>query len=202
MSEEIKGPRAVAPPQALEGFLRKTGLSAGQLVERDGIWFATVERPGRATADVLAEAIPAIVRAFPWPKSMRWGEASVSTESPRWVRPLQGIVALLGDKVVDFEIAGIKSGAATRRPPLPPSRPDHASAARSDYVEKLRACHVVVDQEERKAIIRKELGQARSARPNVVPDEGAGRRECRAHRMAGAARRAVSTRPSSRCRPS
>ena len=62
---------------------------------------------------MLAEAIPAIVRAFPWPKSMRWGAASVSTESLRWVRPLQGIVALLGDKVVDFEIAGIKSGAAT-----------------------------------------------------------------------------------------
>ena len=70
-------------------------------------------KPGRATADVLAEAIPAIVRAFPWPKSMRWGEASASTESPRWVRPLQGIVALLGDEVVEFEIAGISSGAAT-----------------------------------------------------------------------------------------
>src|SRR6187399_2395040 len=68
VSEELKGPRASAPAQALEGFLRKTGLAREQLVERDGVLFATIDRPGRATADVLAEAIPAIVRAFPWPK--------------------------------------------------------------------------------------------------------------------------------------
>src|SRR5919106_2363934 len=60
-SEEIKGPRAGAPPQALEGFLRKTGLAREQLVERDGVLFATVERPGRATASVIAEAVPVIV---------------------------------------------------------------------------------------------------------------------------------------------
>src|SRR4051812_22390951 len=118
--EEVKGPRASAPPQALEGFLRKTGLAREQLEERDGIFYAVTDRPGRPTAEVLAEAIPAIVRAFPWPKSMRWGEASASTESLRWVRPLQGIVALLGEQIVDFQIAGvpgdatiIRSGAAT-----------------------------------------------------------------------------------------
>jgi glycyl-tRNA synthetase beta chain len=85
--EETKGPRSSAPPQALDGFLRKTGLSRDQLVERDGVFYAVVDRPGRATLAVLAEAIPAVIRAFPWPKSMRWGEASASTESPRWVRP-------------------------------------------------------------------------------------------------------------------
>src|SRR3954464_11471949 len=75
VSEETKGPRTSAPPQALEGFLRKTGLAQDQLEERDGILFAIVEKPGRATAAVLAEAVPAIVRAFPWPKAMRWGAA-------------------------------------------------------------------------------------------------------------------------------
>jgi glycyl-tRNA synthetase beta chain len=74
VAEETKGPKTSAPPQALEGFLRKTGLTRDQLTERDGILFAVVEKPGRATADVLAEAIPAIVRAFPWPKSMRWDD--------------------------------------------------------------------------------------------------------------------------------
>src|SRR3712207_94136 len=98
--EEVKGPLTSAPPQALEGFLRKTGLSQDQLVERDGVWFATIDRHGRATREVLAQAIPAIVRAFPWPKSMRWGEASLSTESPRWVRPLQGIVAFVDEEIV------------------------------------------------------------------------------------------------------
>ena len=97
VSEETKGPKTSAPPQALEGFLRKTGLTREQLIDRNGTLFAVTEKPGRATAAVLAEAIPAIVRAFPWPKSMRWGDASASTESLRWVRPLQGIVALLGE---------------------------------------------------------------------------------------------------------
>ena len=104
VSEEVKGPKTSAPPQALEGFLRKTGLTREQLVDRGGTFFAVTEKPGRATAAVLAEAIPAIVRAFPWPKSMRWGDASASTESLRWVRPLQGIVALLGEEIVPFEI--------------------------------------------------------------------------------------------------
>ena len=152
VSEELKGPRTSAPPQALEGFLRKTGLTQDQLVDRDGVFYAVIEKPGRATADVLAEAIPAIVRAFPWPKSMRWGEASISTESPRWVRPLQGIVALFGDAVVECEVAGIPSGAATVG-----HRFHHPGVitigSAGDYVEKLRACHVIVDQEERAGII-------------------------------------------------
>src|SRR3954468_16764205 len=91
--EEVKGPRSSAPPQALEGFLRKTGLTREQLEERDGVLFAITDKPGRPTAHVLVEAIPFIVRAFPWPKSMRCGDASASTESLRWVRPLQGVVA-------------------------------------------------------------------------------------------------------------
>src|SRR5687767_14981205 len=72
--EETKGPRANAPEQALEGFLRKTGLTRDQLVERDGVLFAVVSQKGRATADLIPEMVEAIVRGFPWPKSMRWGE--------------------------------------------------------------------------------------------------------------------------------
>ena len=150
--EETKGPKTSAPAQALEGFLRKTGLAREQLEERDGVFFAVVEKPGRATADVLAEAIPAIVRAFPWPKSMRWGEASVSTESPRWVRPLQGIVALLDEQVVPCAVAGVAAGAATVGHRFHHPGPITLGGAH-DYVEKLRACHVVVDQAEREAII-------------------------------------------------
>src|SRR3982751_4715419 len=60
VSEELKGPRTGAPPQALEGFLRKTGLAESDLVERDGVLFAVIDKPGRRTADVLAEAIPPI----------------------------------------------------------------------------------------------------------------------------------------------
>ena len=172
VSEEVKGPRASAPPQALEGFLRKTGLAREQLVERDGVLFAITERPGRATAAVLAETIPAIVRAFPWPKSMRWGDASLSTESLRWVRPLHGIVALFGEDVIATEIAGIGSGATTYGHRFHHPGPITIGSA-NDYVEKLRACHVLVDQDERAAIIRtRATSLAAEAGLELVEDEG------------------------------
>jgi len=172
VSEETKGPKASAPPQALEGFLRKTGLTREQLVERDGVLFAIVEKPGRATAQVLAEAIPAIVRAFPWPKSMRWGKASASTASLRWVRPLQGIIALLGDQVVPFEIDGIQSGAVTYGHRF--HHPGQITIGSvKDYAEKLRACHVILDAAERRGIIEgsaRALAEARGL--SVIPDAG------------------------------
>ena len=172
VSEETKGPKASAPPQALEGFLRKTGLTRDQLVERDGVLFAVIDKPGRATADVLAEAIPAIIRAFPWPKAMRWGTQSTTMESLRWVRPLQGIVALFGDEIVPCEIAGIVSGAATAGHRF--HHPGIITIGNADdYVEKLRACHVIVDQAERRQIIA--LGATMAARKaglELVQDEG------------------------------
>ncbi|RZT56525.1 glycyl-tRNA synthetase beta chain [Sphingomonas sp. BK036] len=172
VSEEVKGPKTSAPPQALEGFLRKTGLTREQLVDRGGTLFAVTEKPGRATAAVLAEAIPAIVRAFPWPKSMRWGDASASTESLRWVRPLQGIVALLGEEIVPFAIAGIESGAATLG-----HRFHHpyqiTIGGAHDYVEKLRACHVIVDHDERATLIRDHAREAAmQAGLELIDDEG------------------------------
>ncbi|WP_121119440.1 glycine--tRNA ligase subunit beta [Croceibacterium ferulae] len=170
--EETKGPRASAPPQALEGFLRKTGLTREQLEDRDGVLFAVIEKPGRAVKAVLAEAVPAIIRAFSWPKSMRWGAASQSTESPRWVRPLSGIVAILGEELVECEVAGVPSGYATVG-----HRFHHPGAitigGAHDYTAKLRACHVLVDHAEREALIRD--GAARVAAEAglvLVADEG------------------------------
>jgi glycyl-tRNA synthetase beta chain len=171
-SEETKGPKVGAPPQAMEGFLRKVGLSQDQLVERDGIYFAIVEKQGRKTADVLAEAIPAIIRVFPWPKSQRWGAASISTESLRWVRPLQGIVALLGDDVVHCEIDGIVSGSATKGHRFHHSGDVMISNA-ADYVEKLREAHVIVHFSERCRIIRDGAqAAAKAAGLVLVEDEG------------------------------
>src|SRR4051812_48257584 len=72
--QELKGPRTSAPEQALEGFLRKTSLRQDQLEDRDGVYFAVIERAGRAAADAIAEAITRVVADFPWPKSMRWGD--------------------------------------------------------------------------------------------------------------------------------
>ena len=172
VSEEVKGPRVGAPPQAMEGFLRKTGLSQDQLIERDSVFFAISEKPGRATRDVLAEAIPAIIRAFPWPKSQRWGAASLSSESLRWVRPLSGIVAILGEELVPCEVGGITSGYATR------GHRFHAPGeitigGAHDYADKLSACHVIVDHEERQNLIRTRAHEvAAEAGLVLVEDEG------------------------------
>ena len=170
--EEVKGPRASAPPQALEGFLRKTGLAREQLVDRDGVLFAVQEKPGRATAEVLAEAIPALIRAFPWPKSMRWGTASASTASLRWVRPLKGIIALLDETVVPFDVDGVASGATTVGHRFHHPGPITIGSAH-DYADKLRACHVILDAAERRGIIEggaRAVAQARGL--HVVPDAG------------------------------
>ena len=172
VSEEVKGPRVGAPPQALEGFLRKTGLTEDQLTERDGVLFAISEKPGRATAEVLAEAIPAIIRAFPWPKSQRWGAASISTESLRWVRPLSGIVAILGEDLVACEVGAIASGYATR------GHRFHAPGeitigGAHDYAQKLRLAHVIVNHAERQDMIREKAKAAAAAEGlTLVEDEG------------------------------
>jgi glycyl-tRNA synthetase beta chain len=172
VAEETKGPKVGAPPQALEGFLRKVELSAEQLTVRDGVYFAVVEKPGRETSAVLAEAIPAIIRAFPWPKSMRWGAASLSTESLRWVRPLSGIVALLDDAVVPCEVDGITSGRTTMGHRFHHSGPVEIANAGA-YIETLRAAHVVVHFSERCRLIRDGAAKlAADAGLTLVADEG------------------------------
>ncbi len=177
VSEELKGPRADAPEQALAGFLGKTGLTRDQLVEREDakgnkVLFAVINRAGRPTPDVLAEAVPSIIRAFPWPKSMRWGKASASSESLRWVRPLQGIVALFGDEVVPTAIDGIESGRDTVGHRFHST--GSVSIANADaYAATLRTAHVIVDAQERRRIVREDAeAAAKAVGLALVPDEG------------------------------
>ena len=176
VSEEAKGPPEGAPDAALDGFCRKNGVTKDKLQLRDvkgrQTWFAVIDKPGRTTRAVLAEAIPTIVRDFAWPKSMRWGAASLSTESIRWVRPLSGIVALLGDEVVDCDIHGVTSGAVTLGHRFH-HRGDITIGNADDYAVKLRAGHVIVDHEERAALIRGGAAQAATeAGLTLVEDEG------------------------------
>ena len=176
VSEELKGPPVGAPDQAVDGFCRKAGVDKADLETREvkgrETYFAVKNVPGRATADLLAEAIPAIIRDFSWPKSMRWGGASISTESLRWVRPLSGIVALLGDEVVDCEVHGVTSGAVTLGHRFHHSG-DITIGNADDYAMKLRAGHVIVDHEERQDLIRTGAAKVASeAGLRLVEDEG------------------------------
>ncbi|MEO9633918.1 MAG: glycine--tRNA ligase subunit beta [Parasphingorhabdus sp.] len=176
VNEEAKGPPEAAPDQAVDGFCRKNGVTRDQLEVRDvkgrPTFFAVINRPGRDTKEVLAEAIPTIIKAFPWPKSMRWGNASQSTESLRWVRPLSGIIAILGDDLVPCEIDGVASGFETVG-----HRFHHQGAVTvanaSDYAAALKAAHVLVDHEERQNIVRDGAAKAASdAGLDLVEDEG------------------------------
>ncbi|HEY8072170.1 MAG TPA: glycine--tRNA ligase subunit beta, partial [Methylocystis sp.] len=85
--EEKKGPRVGAPEAAIQGFLKSAGLASldQATIQKDAkkgeFYVAVIERPGAATIDLLAEIIPAVIKSFPWPKSMRWGEASVRPDT-------------------------------------------------------------------------------------------------------------------------
>ena len=129
--------------------------------------FAVVERAGRPAADLLADTVKRIVADFPWPKSMRWGDGDL-----RWVRPLHGIVALLGEEIVPVAVGGIASGATTVGHRFHHPGPITIGGA-SDYAEKLRACHVIVDQDERERLIR-EGAEAAAAEAGLalLADEG------------------------------
>ena len=157
VKEERKGPRIDAPAQAIDGFLRSTGLTRDQLTEvedKKGTYLvAIIEKQGGATADVIAQIVPEVIRAFPWPKSMRWGAGSLT-----WVRPLHSVIALFGGAVVPFNVDGIASGASTvGHRFLAPARFEVADFA--DYKMKLRAAFVIVDPRERKLDISEHLDQ-------------------------------------------
>jgi glycyl-tRNA synthetase beta chain len=144
--EELKGPKVGAPPQALEGFLRKTGLQASDLVEEGGVYFARIAKKGRETTDIVAEMVEAIVRGFPWPKSMRWGTGTL-----RWVRPLHRILCLLDGQVVPLEIDGIKASNLSEGHRFMGSlRGPFEVTSFADYKEKLAERFVVLEQAERR----------------------------------------------------
>ncbi|MBV9995111.1 MAG: glycine--tRNA ligase subunit beta [Caulobacteraceae bacterium] len=143
--EERKGPRIGAPEAAMEGFLRSVGLLRHQLVERDGAYFAHLHRAGRPTAEIVAEMVEAIVRGFPWPKSMTWGEGKL-----RWVRPLRRILCVFDREVIRFGIEGLEASDLTEGHRfMGPRRPFRARDF-DEYREGLAGHFVVLDPQERK----------------------------------------------------
>ena len=174
--DEAKGPPVGAPDQAVDGFCRKNNVTRGKLQTRDvkgrATYFAVIEKPGQAVSDLLAAAIPAIIRDFSWPKSMRWGAASISPESTRWVRPLSGTIALLDGEVVPCVMDGLASGRETMGHRFHSTGPIAIDGA-DDYADKLRAAHVIVDHDERQDMVRSGAkAAAEAAGLTLVEDEG------------------------------
>ncbi len=161
--EERKGPSTSAPEGAIQGFLRGAGLTdiSEAHVHTDpkkgAFYVAHIVKPGRTAAEVIAEVMPKIIREFPWPKAMRWGKASATAGSLKWVRPLQSIICLLGSEgqepeIIDFEVEGIRAGNITY------GHRFHAPAAITvkrfdDYVASLEKAKVVLNADRRKEII-------------------------------------------------
>jgi len=164
--EELKGPRANAPEQALEGFLRKTGLTKDLLVERDGVFFALIRSQGQPTAGLIPGMVDQIVRNFPWPKSMRWGSGTL-----RWVRPLKRIVALFDGHVVPFEIDGIVSGDVTEGHRFMGSGQPFAVKDFEDYRAKLETHFVLLDAVDRRLRILEAAQRVCAARGLALVDD-------------------------------
>ena len=173
--EERRGPRTDAPEAAIEGFLRGAGLSRDQLEARadkkGDVFFAVIERAGRPAADIIADVVPAVIRDFPWPKSMRWGAGSL-----RWVRPLQSILCILSDEagsdVVPFDVDGITASNTTEGHRfMAPARFPVAHFA--DYAAKLKRAYVMLNASDRAEHIRHDAEQmAFAAGLEMVADPG------------------------------
>ena len=152
---ERKGPRVGAPDKAIEGFKRSLGTDRYELTEEDdkkgAFYVARFRKVGRPTADVLAEIIPDVLKNFPWPKSMRWGDHDV-----RWVRPLHSILCLLDRATVAFTFGPVTSGNISRGHRFHASEPFEVESV-AQYKKELARRFVVLDRDQRKEGIR---GQA------------------------------------------
>ena len=183
LKEERRGPRVGGPDAAIAGFLKATGLASidEAKIQRDpkkgDFYIALIEKPGRATLEVLAEMLPVIIRTFPWPKSMRWGERSARPSALQWVRPLHAIVATFGleteePDVVKFAVDGIEAGQTTYGHRF--MAPAPISVRRfEDYEAKLLDAKVVLDPERRKDTIVTDAKQLAFAQGfELVEDQG------------------------------
>lgn len=173
--EERKGPKVGAPDKAVEGFLRSTGLTKDQLEIRDDkkgqVYFASMEKPGRPAAEIVAEVLADVIAKFPWPKSMRWGAGDL-----RWVRPLHSILCILhdeqGHQVVPLTVGGITSGDTTEGHRF--MAPGRIQVTSFDaYSAALSRAHVVIDADDRAAHIWADASnQAFAAGLEAVEDPG------------------------------
>jgi len=149
--EERRGPSTRAPENAVEGFMRGAGVTRDQLEEREEkkgtFFYAKIEKPGRAAADVVAEAVTATVRNFPWSKSQRWGSGSL-----KWVRPLHSILCVFDSATIEFDVDGIQASNTTvgHRFMAPG---EFAVASFADYRQKLLDHRVMLDAARREQLI-------------------------------------------------
>jgi glycyl-tRNA synthetase beta chain len=168
--KEERGPRIGAPEAALEGFLRKHGATREALTQEGQFW--VLAKPGEAieARDLIARAIPPLLRGFPWPKSMRWGRSDFA-----WVRPLQRILCVFEGEAVRFDLGahGIVADDLTEGHRILAGTAPFAARSFADYADGLRARFVIADPEERERLIAEGIATLAAAEGlEVVPDRG------------------------------
>jgi glycyl-tRNA synthetase beta chain len=153
--ERVMGPAKSAPAQAVAGFARKQGVAPEALTiettSKGEYYSFTRKVTGRQTKDILAEALPDIILQIYFPKTMYW----TFKGGPRFIRPIRWIVALLGEDIVPFEIAGVHSGALTSGHRRLGAR--EIAVTPADYEKRLRDHYVILSAEQRREKIRQEL---------------------------------------------
>ena len=164
--ERVQGPAKTAPAKALEGFARKQGVHVDDLileVTAKGEYYSYLKKvPGRSTKEILAEALPGVILGIYFPKTMYW----TGKGGPRFIRPIRWIVALLGEDIVPFELAGVHSGALTAGHRRLGAREIAITCA--DYEQRLRDHYVILSAEDRRQKIVSEMAGVRTKRDGAL----------------------------------
>jgi len=178
LSKEVRGPaKNIAfddegnPNQAAKGFARGQGLSVDELEIRDTengeYLFAVSTEKGQETQGLLPEILTKLIKDLSFAKSMRWADKDM-----RFVRPIQWILALYGEEIIDLEIAGVQSSNYTFGHRFLSEGKIEINSA-SDYFERLEEEYVIVDQNRREEMIVEQVSKLAEETGGEVPiDQG------------------------------
>ncbi len=158
MSSENRGPSVKIafdgdgnPTKAAQGFARGQKVDPKDLVVKDGYVYAIVHAEGKETAELLRSILPELICGLSFPNHMRWADLDF-----KFIRPLRWIVALYGSDIIPFEVAEVKSGRVSRGHRFL-SEGDFEIADAASYEKRCEENFVIVDQERRKAMIRRQI---------------------------------------------
>ena len=164
--ERVQGPAKSAPAQAVAGFARKQGVLPDDLileVTAKGEYYTYLKKvPGRSSKDILAEALPGLILNIYFPKTMYW----TGKGGPRFIRPIRWIVALLGEEIIPFTLAGVRSGALTAGHRRLGGR--EIAITCSDYEQRLRDHYVILSAEDRRQKIVSRMAGTRIKRDDAL----------------------------------
>lgn len=169
VEEEKRGPSAKIAfdadgklTKAAIGFARGQKINPEDLVTRDGYVYAVVKETGKKTAEIFQTLLPKIICELNFPNNMRWGSLDF-----KFIRPLRWIVALLGEEVINFEVANVQSGKISRGHRVL-SQGEFLIETADSYVDACRKNFVVVDQDERRKMIVAQIEEVAKNRGGVA----------------------------------